>query len=112
VCGEYSDFGLKKIVSSGSSPRVRGILPHTCNHLFIYGSSPRVRGIQVPIIEMTVNDRFIPACAGNTGLRLMEFNGRAVHPRVCGEYTDVNNRYGYPHGSSPRVRGIQAGKIL
>ena len=49
--------------------------------------------------------RFIPACAGNSGFTQCSRPRPAVHPRVCGEQVVVavpGPRYA---GSSPRVRG-------
>ena len=69
------------------------------------GSSPRVRGTGFSICEGSGAQRFIPACAGNSG-----FGGGAhlrapVHPRVCGEQRWTPLRSPIPTGSSPRVRG-------
>ena len=49
--------------------------------------------------------RFIPACAGNSWLRLAFLRLLAVHPRVCGEQSVAQGCQIVRAGSSPRVRG-------
>ena len=49
--------------------------------------------------------RFIPACAGNSGVKHSIPPLGSVHPRVCGEQTSIPMRRDSPYGSSPRVRG-------
>ena len=49
------------------------------------GSSPRVRGTEVGRFEIVARERFIPACAGNSGNMCLESPQWTVHPRVCGE---------------------------
>ena len=51
-----------------------------------YGSSPRVRGTHVLKHARAFQNRFIPACAGNTKDEARGFAQDAVHPRVCGEH--------------------------
>ena len=69
------------------------------------GSSPRVRGTGHAPGRDPVQRRFIPACAGNSGIPLTKNSALAVHPRVCGEQPDVLIRTRTSCGSSPRVRG-------
>ena len=73
------------------------------------GSSPRVRGTHQVTDQQSQQQRFIPACAGNSPVGRGSCSQRAVHPRVCGELRDgipaVNNYA----GSSPRVRGTHRG---
>ena len=52
-------------------------------------------------------DRFIPACAGNSGFRRSRRRRPAVHPRVCGELAVAFDSMGCTCGSSPRVRGTR-----
>ena len=49
--------------------------------------------------------RFIPACAGNSGILATAQRDISVHPRVCGEQSDIHNSPSNHPGSSPRVRG-------
>jgi len=51
------------------------------------GSSPRVRGTLEVSVEGQFNNRFIPACAGNTHPIPNQGGQGAVHPRVCGEHS-------------------------
>ena len=85
VCGEQILFACARPVLSGSSPRVRGTAKSGA-------SQPH-------------SQRFIPACAGNSGGNQVLSNANAVHPRVCGEQTGVSCYYCFYRGSSPRVRG-------
>ena len=71
------------------------------------GSSPRVRGTLYEPFEVPTNDRFIPACAGNTFLDCFKRRMSAVHPRVCGEHAKLITRRVDCFGSSPRVRGTR-----
>ena len=85
VCGEHA---------STSSRRIRR-----------GGSSPRVRGTRLKSWTAKTGKRFIPACAGNTGIANSPCAAASVHPRVCGEH-DLRRQAAAPdHGSSPRVRG-------
>ncbi len=69
------------------------------------GSSPRVRGTGGSMSGVTLTQRFIPACAGNSFSVFHRHRAIAVHPRVCGEQTIVGVIAIRRHGSSPRVRG-------
>ena len=53
--------------------------------------------------------RFIPACAGNSFAKGARQCWQPVHPRVCGEQTDLSDTEGHGTGSSPRVRGTDPG---
>jgi len=69
------------------------------------GSSPRVRGTDSVSVVRAVDDRFIPACAGNSSGSGGLFHPSAVHPRVCGEQPISGCITSTCGGSSPRVRG-------
>ena len=69
------------------------------------GSSPRVRGTGSGEVSQNAAMRFIPACAGNRANSGGGDVAEPVHPRVCGEQPDVDERMWYRDGSSPRVRG-------
>ncbi len=71
----------------------------------LIGSSPRVRGTRPPAPPMQIPGRFIPACAGNAALLMVEPGSAAVHPRVCGERSASFLVNSGRSGSSPRVRG-------
>ena len=71
------------------------------------GSSPRVRGTQIGPGQIGPDQRFIPACAGNTPEQLKIRAVKTVHPRVCGEHGILAQLSKYRCGSSPRVRGTR-----
>ena len=71
------------------------------------GSSPRVRGTLSAIKILITQNRFIPACAGNTFRLASTLSAMAVHPRVCGEHGSNVFRARDDAGSSPRVRGTR-----
>ena len=85
VCGEHLAFDTHRRGLFGSSPRVRGT--------FLYR----------PAHEL--DQRFIPACAGNICHAQNFFPLATVHPRVCGEHDRDLAASLYQYGSSPRVRG-------
>ena len=97
----------------GSSARPTSVHPRVCGEqpfrtrssASMYGSSPRVRGTVLPSPGFGARDRFIPACAGNSGRPLHETGPHPVHPRVCGEQGSGALRGMFKDGSSPRVRG-------
>ena len=69
------------------------------------GSSPRLRGTPVQIVAHLLSLRIIPAPAGNTSLSQYEMMIMPDHPRACGEHQYLGTPLGWPHGSSPRLRG-------
>ena len=70
-----------------------------------YGSSPPVRGTLSAGRRGQNNQRFIPACAGNTALVAGDCCVQAVHPRLCGEHPARISSPSSGAGSSPPVRG-------
>ena len=73
------------------------------------GSSPRVRGTDSCVRPLPSGLRFIPACAGNSQAAYPSRCWLSVHPRVCGEQWPFRPSHYPRNGSSPRVRGT-AGK--
>ena len=73
----------------------------------LIGSSPRVRGTPAAQLGVGVDDRFIPACAGNSSRTSSRPQSPTVHPRVCGELLYQPRLDLRPDGSSPRVRGTR-----
>ena len=71
------------------------------------GSSPRLRGTANPPHAVPLDDRFIPAPAGNgwntSGTRAPS----TVHPRACGERYSSQCCRPSGCGSSPRLRGTE-----
>ena len=71
------------------------------------GSSPPVRGtpaIGAPAVNST---RFIPARAGNTASQSSTASHPPVHPRPCGEHSQLPLFVLRYYGSSPPVRGTR-----
>ena len=69
------------------------------------GSSPRVRGKQSAVEAIPRPPRLIPARAGKTTCRCTGSWRRTAHPRACGENKGTVLPAPSQHGSSPRVRG-------
>ena len=110
----------------GSSPRMRGtrrahhlgrhrraVHPRACGEharakhpgSCRSGSSPRMRGTLRIGYDSTVQNRFIPAHAGNTRLNSHGSGQVTVHPRACGEHNESDTVSTSAGGSSPRMRG-------
>ena len=70
-------------------PRVCGELVKRCaDGRASNGSSPRVRGTVAVDLNISVEQRFIPACAGNWRSNEWYPMPNSVHPRVCGELVE------------------------
>ena len=94
-------------------PRVCGERPALMNvAAATIGSSPRVRGTRLVDHEALAARRFIPACAGNAITTAFCLAISAVHPRVCGERHTLSGATFKIVGSSPRVRGTPADRLL
>ncbi len=80
--------------------------------LIISGSSPRVRGTPHPDSVSKFNRRIIPAGAGHTVACAKKKPRRADHPRGCGAHRQINRQSFWKFGSSPRVRGTPAFRLV
>ena len=92
-------------------PRLRGEhdgILH--NYGVAYGSSPPARGTPRGLRCRVRDDRFIPACAGNTGWSSALPESRTVHPRLRGEHIRNGDGLREPGGSSPPARGTLCGR--
>ncbi len=69
------------------------------------GSSPRMRGTRAGRRGPPLEQRFIPAHAGNTWAPRPACSGIPVHPRACGEHAGRRYVQDRLAGSSPRMRG-------
>src|SRR5690606_25695571 len=85
--GEHSSFNEGRPASVGSSPRSRGTLA-------------------VPT-SGEVEQRLIPALAGNTGPRARPRARSSAHPRARGEHVCLGDERALQVGSSPRSRGTR-----
>ena len=86
ACGEYAGSLARRQCSSGSSPRMWGILDMPKSSFVLY--------------------RFIPTHVGNTWPSQRRERCVAVHPHACGEYLGSLPRKADHDGSSPRMWGI------
>ena len=103
-------------IRAGSASRPPAVHPRVCGEHNVThkkyaekcGSSPRLRGTRRPATEHRLDQRFIPAFAGNTANRPGGSGPPPVHPRVCGEHGPCCSGNERPCGSSPRLRGTPA----
>ena len=104
LCGVSSD-------RRGDHPRSRGEYAELVDEPeIIPGSSPLSRGIPAQRTGMVVNERIIPALAGNTNPQSRARAPHPDHPRSRGEYKLEHCPVCHETGSSPLSRGIrQAG---
>ena len=87
-------------------PRMRGEHFTSTYHCFSkYGSSPHARGTRERCAEQGRPMRFIPACAGNTGIPHSRPPRQSVHPRMRGEHRHHPQVIPAVVGSSPHARG-------
>ena len=102
-----------RYAGSDTTRALRPVHPRLCGEhawkrrkpLCCSGSSPPVRGTHGRRVSRSAGGRFIPACAGNATRACRSQTNSAVHPRLCGERTIVNQGPHSPTGSSPPVRG-------
>ena len=89
-------------------PRLRGELmrPALITRLK-NGSSPLTRGTLSGVSAITINDRFIPAYAGNSYQLVQHQRKGPVHPRLRGELAVYNGVAPTDGGSSPLTRGTR-----
>ena len=87
ACGANSGVMVRRHMSVGSSPRMRGkpCGPHACRH----------------------RTRIIPAHAGQTPKSNTSCSTRSDHPRACGANSGMRWLSVQRSGSSPRMRGKQ-----
>ena len=72
-------------------PRVCGEYYVCLGPPFLFeGSPPRVRGVLVRLCALSYWMGITPACAGSTYFPVGLPNFVRDHPRVCGEYLNVN----------------------
>ena len=75
------------------------------NNILSTGSSPHVRGAPSFSWEQCVRAGIIPACAGSTLLYFFYAHLSRDHPRMCGEHRHPPVKLLAGAGSSPHVRG-------
>ena len=92
-------------VWNGSSPLARGTRGFVLKTVDPVGSSPLARGTPCFLECGYGSQRFIPACAGNSGTKLRCFVMFSVHPRLRGELQAGYESHNAVIGSSPLARG-------
>ena len=92
VCGEHLTTQRRRVVYTGSSPRMRG--------------APRRP------MRSDWGSGIIPAYAGSTEGCCRHGIGGEDHPRVCGEHPTSYTWGRLPPGSSPRMRGAHLTKCI
>ena len=106
ACAGNTQIRTRLLTPEAVHPRVRGehglFLNAATPHC---GSSPRARGTLDDAVGAEGDERFIPACAGNTRLRSRSGGSATVHPRVRGEHLMMVISFCDRPGSSPRARG-------
>ncbi len=87
-------------------PRLRGEHSrYSCARLSVSGSSPPARGTLARHRPGRPEQRFIPACAGNTCHERRAGDATTVHPRLRGEHAYSLTEMKPVNGSSPPARG-------
>ena len=86
ACAGRTGLNCGKVGYREDHPRVCGKnFPHTSKRLLKSGSPPRVREELAPVLSALISDRITPACAGRT-MTGAKLNSLARdHPRVCGK---------------------------
>ena len=106
-CARNTGTYARHVLPFKVHPRMRGEYFFLFSYLFmVIGSSPHARGIPCRDQPEPVMPRFIPACAGNTGVKNGTYLSFEVHPRMRGEYLSSSPSGTRPKGSSPHARGI------
>ena len=80
--------------------------------LSMVGSSPRMRGTRSSVNASQRRPGIIPAYAGNTAPPSRNTSRTRDHPRVCGEHIFSLKARRRMLGSSPRMRGTHAARVL
>ena len=105
--GNTSSLRRRSVIDA-VHPRACGEHPNwSTRRLMSLGSSPRLRGTPLAGIGPDRTQRFIPAPAGNTLSAWAAASSSAVHPRACGEHAARLAKRFIAHGSSPRLRGTR-----
>ena len=106
--GNSPERATSATADAGSSPRVRGTRRAARRPQAAPPVHPRVCGELLGHVgERRLLHRFIPACAGNSGVDRRNVPVPPVHPRVCGELYEGEVEDIAAFGSSPRVRGTR-----
>ena len=94
-------------------PRWRG--EHVTTDLYGFpfdGLSPLARGTRIGSPALTVQCRFIPAGAGNTGYLSVPERWKPVYPRWRGEHARNGTSICFHPGLSPLARGTRLAGVI
>ena len=98
--------------SSAAHPRSRGEHQRAPRlRRPFHGSSPLARGTRFRLSLRTVNERLIPARAGNTVIAAASITSFSAHPRSRGEHRYASATERWPLGSSPLARGTLSKRV-
>ncbi len=75
-------------------------------------SSPRMWGTPSPSFTLLPRGRFIPTHVGNTSTATTSVRATTVHPHACGEHAIADPGKNSAYGSSPRMWGTQAYRLI
>ena len=70
------------------------------------GSPPLARGVRVAFGNCAIKSRITPACAGSTDLEDDRIRHQKDHPRLRGEYSQLQLESMMEEGSPPLARGV------
>ena len=106
ACAGKPSCGRPTRAPSAVHPRVCGeALLSTEDYANLQGPSPRVRGSRRLRLRGRPPPGSIPACAGKPASTSSARTTSTVHPRVCGEASQISRCASANPGPSPRVRG-------
>src|SRR5690606_27211871 len=97
------EFAVRTVYPRGCGERKIEQLPDEVKA----GLSPRMRGTVSTATAVSINDRFIPADAGNGFYFSLAWYSSAVYPRGCGERNNLLPSVCARPGLSPRMRGTE-----
>ena len=109
VCGEHPLSLQFRLLSRGSSPRMRGALLLSTGRVKNHRIIPAYAGSTNYTSQGSGKPRIIPAYAGSTQLLKILSTLLRDHPRVCGEHSNIQIHGYEDRGSSPRMRGALDG---
>ena len=106
ACAGNATAGVAAAGRTSVHPRMRGErIVRTEFMICGRGSSPHARGTRCRGRHRCLHGRFIPACAGNAGHHSASGSAAAVHPRMRGERSVLQEAPPAGDGSSPHARG-------
>ncbi len=109
ACAGNTDKTRPRPAHGGDHPRMRGEhygdIPVTLKPV---GSSPHARGTLIYHFLFSLSYGIIPACAGNTLIKILVLDSKRDHPRMRGEHHLALETALGGLGSSPHARGTHS----